>query len=190
MRGSRMRSTGSWRSPSSALAKLGASYGDVTGIQGLGIDTSNMGGNVYAYSADGDTYTIGTEKGQSFIASAAPGQTMTGGDGSVWTKNADGSVTISKGGKVYTIAAAQAAAPAYYYNPTTDNENEKKDNSKTITSASQLGSRARYVYNTVMSNIAAGASANSMMQFVLDEIDGGQITDESEKDFLLSVFGY
>ena len=173
-----------------ALAKLGASYGDVTGIQGLGIDTSNMGGNVYAYSPDGDTYTIGTEKGRSFIASAAPGQTMTGGDGSVWTKNADGSVTISKGGKVYTIAAAQAAAPAYYYSPTANDEDKKKDSTKTITDASQLGSRARYVYNTVMSNIAAGASANSMMQFVLDEIDGGQITDENEKDFLLSVFGY
>lgn len=54
-------------------------------------------------SADGKTYDIGSEKGQSFVNSAAAGTTMTGGDGSTWTKNSDGSTTISKNGTTYTV---------------------------------------------------------------------------------------
>ena len=54
-------------------------------------------------SSDGKTYNIGSEKGQSFISSAAAGTTMTGGDGSTWTKNKDGSTTISKNGTTYTV---------------------------------------------------------------------------------------
>ena len=37
---------------------------------------------------------------------------MTGGDGSVWTKQADGSVTITRGGLTWTLAAP--AAPVRY----------------------------------------------------------------------------
>lgn len=93
-----------------ALAKLGASVGDNSGLSGLGIDTSNAGGIIYGYAADGTAYNIGSEKGKYFIENAGPGQTMTGGDGSTWTKNADGSVTIVQNGKTYTVAAPQTAA--------------------------------------------------------------------------------
>lgn len=64
---------------------------------------------IYAYG-DGDPYEIGSGKGQYFVLNAAPGATMTGGDGSVWTKNPDGSVTITRGGQTWTIAAP---APTY-----------------------------------------------------------------------------
>lgn len=55
-----------------------------------------------ATSPDGMTYSIGSEKGINFLTNAAAGETMTGGDGSQWTKNADGSVTITKNGRTYT----------------------------------------------------------------------------------------
>ena len=154
-----------------ALAKLGASYGDVTGIQGLGIDTSNMGGNVYAYSADGDTYTIGTEKGQSFIASAAPGQTMTGGDGSTWTKWDDGSVTISKGGKVYTISAAQAAAP------TSGGGSGKK--------ASDASAR----YSDIRKNALAYDTLEQAEAYLNRMVDAGYITPDEASDIYLVDLG-
>ncbi len=95
-----------------SMAEMGAKYGDYSGLQGFGIDTSNLGGIVYAYAADGSTYNIGSAKGQYFIANAAPGQTMQGGDGSMWTKNADGGVTITKNGKTYTISAQQMMVEA------------------------------------------------------------------------------
>ena len=53
---------------------------------------------------NGSTYNIGSEKGQNFVNNAAVGATMTGGDGSTWTKNSDGTTTISKGGSTWTVA--------------------------------------------------------------------------------------
>ncbi|HAU87631.1 MAG TPA: hypothetical protein DCW90_19710, partial [Lachnospiraceae bacterium] len=51
-------------------------------------------------------YTIGSDKGKSFVNSAPTGSTMTGGDGSKWTKNSDGSTTIkTKDGTTHTVAA-------------------------------------------------------------------------------------
>lgn len=61
---------------------------------------------VYGYSADGGTYGIGSAAGLYFVNNAQPGATMTGEDKSTWVKNADGSVTISKGGKTYTVGGA------------------------------------------------------------------------------------
>jgi len=66
-----------------------------------------------ATSPDGMTYSIGSEKGINFLTNAAAGETMTGGDGSQWTKNADGSVTITKNGRTYTYGGGQQA-----YTPT------------------------------------------------------------------------
>ena len=72
--------------------------------------TGEVGPTVYAYSADGGApYEIGSARGRSFVASAAPGQLMTGGDGSVWVKNADGSVTVTKNGGAWTVPAPAAA---------------------------------------------------------------------------------
>lgn len=59
---------------------------------------------IYGLSASGDRYDIKSEKGQDFIKNAKPGDKMTGGDGSTWVKNRDGSVTITdKWGRVFTV---------------------------------------------------------------------------------------
>ena len=93
-----------------ALAQLGAKFGDYSGLAELGIDTGDYGDKLYAFGADGGSYTIGSAKGQYFLSSARPGQTMTGADGSLWVKNEDGSVTITTAdGKTYTIGGTGGA---------------------------------------------------------------------------------
>ena len=59
-------------------------------------------------SGSGGSYTIGSDKGKNFISSAAAGSTMTGGDGSTWRKNNDGTTTITKGGQTWTHGAASS----------------------------------------------------------------------------------
>lgn len=54
-------------------------------------------------SSSGGTYTIESSKGLNFVNNAKSGETMTGGDGSTWTKNKDGSTTIKKNGTTYTV---------------------------------------------------------------------------------------
>ena len=62
----------------------------------------------YTASGSGGSYTIGSDKGKNFISSAAAGSTMTGGDGSTWRKNNDGTTTISKGGQRWTYGTASS----------------------------------------------------------------------------------
>lgn len=59
--------------------------------------------NITGTSSNGGTYNIGSDKGKNFISGASAGSTMTGGDGSTWTKNKDGSTTINQGGRIYTV---------------------------------------------------------------------------------------
>lgn len=79
-------------------------------INGIGTGTG-MGSLIgtdekyYGESASGELYPIGTDKGKDFIENAPVGSTMTGGDGSQWTKLADGSTMITKKGKVYYVPA-------------------------------------------------------------------------------------
>ena len=59
---------------------------------------------LYGLSSNGSKYEIGSDKGIDFVNNAPAGSTMTGGDGSTWTKNADGTVTIvDKDGVSYTV---------------------------------------------------------------------------------------
>lgn len=79
-------------------------------INGIGTGTG-MGSLIgtdekyYGESASGELYPVGTDKGKDFIENAPVGSTMTGGDGSQWTKLADGSTMITKKGKVYYVPA-------------------------------------------------------------------------------------
>lgn len=75
-----------------------------------GVDPNAAGsGNIYTAhtkngqvnSAGGTTYQISSSTGTGFIENALPGDTLVGGDGSYWTKNADGSVTIEQNGVTY-----------------------------------------------------------------------------------------
>lgn len=56
------------------------------------------------YAQDGTAYNITSARGLEFVNGAKPGETMVGGDGSRWTKNQDGSVTIVQGNKTFTVA--------------------------------------------------------------------------------------
>lgn len=78
--------------------------GDISGVAQRASSNRSGSGSSGSYTASGSggSYTIGSDKGKNFISSAAAGSTMTGGDGSTWRKNSDGTTTISKGGQTWT----------------------------------------------------------------------------------------
>lgn len=76
------------------------------GSGGSGGSGSGMkySGTVYAYAQDGSRYTISSQRGLDFLNYEAAGARMTGGDGTSWLKNYDGTTSITKkDGKVYTV---------------------------------------------------------------------------------------
>ena len=81
-----------------AKASGGSSSGGSSGSSGSSGSLSASGKN--------GSYSIGSAKGKNFVSSAAAGSTMTGGDGSVWKKNNDGTTTITKGGQTFTYGGA------------------------------------------------------------------------------------
>lgn len=89
-------------------AQQAAKYGDYSGLEGMGIDTSSANPKEVAYAADGSMYKFNTQDALYFVKNApnsTPGNptTMTGSDGSTWKKDEYGNVTITtKNGKVFT----------------------------------------------------------------------------------------
>ena len=83
-------------------AELFKQFGfDVSQLSAAVNDTAKK---MYGISKNGDKYEIGSDKGLDFINNKPAGSTMTGGDGSTWTKNADGTVTIvDKDGVTYMV---------------------------------------------------------------------------------------
>lgn len=51
-------------------------------------------------------YTVGSQRGIDFINNAPAGHSIVGGDGSTWTKNADGTTSISRGSDSWTVGSA------------------------------------------------------------------------------------
>ena len=80
------------------LGRVTTATGDISGVRGGG--TSSSGG--------GGSYTVGSGRGQSFLNEAPAGSTMTGADGSRWTKNSDGSTTITRGGETYHVPSGSS----------------------------------------------------------------------------------
>lgn len=59
------------------------------------------------YSNSGASeYTVGSQRGIDFINDAPSGSSIVGGDGSTWTKNADGTTSISRGSDSWTVGSA------------------------------------------------------------------------------------
>lgn len=83
-------------------AELFKQFGfDVSQLSAAVNDTAKK---MYGISKNGDKYEIGSDKGLDFINNKPAGSTMAGGDGSTWTKNEDGTVTIvDKDGVTYTV---------------------------------------------------------------------------------------
>lgn len=78
--------------------------GDSSGGSGGSGSGLKYSGTVYAYARDGSRYTISSKKGLDFLNYEAAGARMTGGDGTSWLKNYDGTTSITKkDGKVYTV---------------------------------------------------------------------------------------
>lgn len=77
-------------------------------IGGNGAPTANPNGVSYiAYDADGNPYYIGSDRGMEFLNGAQNGSSITGADGSTWTKDANGNVVIvDVNGRTYTIPGA------------------------------------------------------------------------------------
>lgn len=85
----------------------GSSSGSSSGSSGSsGSSSSGSSGASMAATGKGGSYSIGSDKGKNFVSSAAAGSTMKGSDGSTWTKNSDGTTTISKGGQTFTYGGA------------------------------------------------------------------------------------
>lgn len=82
-------------------------YDDPPGAGGSVGDSGSgqkYSGTVYGYASDGSRYTISSERGIRFLNTALAGETLSGGDGSHWVKNANGTTTITKrDGKRYTV---------------------------------------------------------------------------------------
>lgn len=82
-------------------APPGGDFSGGSGGSGSGLKYS---GTVYAYAQDGSRYTISSQRGLDFLNYEAAGARMTGGDGTSWLKNYDGTTSITKkDGKVYTV---------------------------------------------------------------------------------------
>lgn len=85
----------------------GSSSGSSSGSSGSsGSSSSGSSGASMAATGKGGSYAIGSDKGKDFVNSAAAGSTMKGSDGSTWTKNSDGTTTISKGGQTFTYGGS------------------------------------------------------------------------------------
>ena len=90
-------------------AQQAAKYGDYSGLEGMGIDTSSANPKEVAYASDGSMYKFNTPDAQYFVKNAPTGATMTGSDGSTWRKDEYGGITITtKNGKVFTYSNSVA----------------------------------------------------------------------------------
>ncbi len=103
------RARGDWKAMEEAnknaneargLGRVTTATGDIAGVRGGGTSSGGGGG--------GGSYTVGSGRGQSFLNEAPAGSTMTGADGSRWTKNNDGSTTITRGGETYHVPSGSS----------------------------------------------------------------------------------
>ena len=98
-----------WKNATPELKKIIQENAEL--FKQFGFDVSELSDAVketakklYGLSSSGSKYEIGSDKGIDFVNNATAGSTMTGGDGSTWTKNPDGTVTIvDKDGVSYTV---------------------------------------------------------------------------------------
>ena len=104
-----------WKNATPELKKIIQENAEL--FKQFGFDVSELSDAVketakklYGISSSGSKYEIGSERGLDFIYNMPAGSEMTGGDGSKWTKNADGTVTIvDKDGVSYTVNPNQTS---------------------------------------------------------------------------------
>jgi len=102
-------------------ANIGSAQANGANAGSAQANGANVSTPITAKSADGAyAYTIGSEAGKEFINGAQNGSTINGADGSTWSKDANGNVTITdKYGVTYNVKGTSVAtknddANAYY----------------------------------------------------------------------------
>ena len=95
-------------------AKMLASLGDYSALDAYYGGNGALGNAyadanaIYAFADDGgEPYKIGSTLGQNYLNSLMPGQSVTGGDGSVWSMDDLGNITITKDGKTWSIKSGK-----------------------------------------------------------------------------------
>lgn len=158
----------------------GGSSGGGGGTRPSGGGTSGGGGGssggVYtASSSGGGTYTIGSETGKNFIENEPVGSTMKGSDGSIWTKNSDGSTTISKNGQTYKVYDTGGVLEGLGGIKATDKDEVVFD--PDLSSKMLSPQKSREFLNTAnaLTKILDNSSAlNSMLTRFADVVGGGK----------------
>lgn len=110
-----MAKTNIWGAIGGALAtglknSIAASKNNGSSSSGSASSSKPSSSGGYKASGSGGSYNIGSDKGKNFVSGAAAGSTMTGGDGSVWKKNNDGTTTITKGGQTWTYGSSHGGS--------------------------------------------------------------------------------
>lgn len=143
----------------------GSSSGSSSGSSGSSVSSSSgSSGASMSATGKGGSYAIGSDKGKNFVSSAAAGSTMKGSDGSTWTKNNDGTTTISKGGQTFTYGGASGtggSSSGGTYTPLgTYNDQTIKDTS-VEDSAQMAAIKKRYAEAQARGDTAAMKSAHA-----------------------------
>lgn len=153
-----------WKNATPELKKIIQENAEL--FKQFGFDVSELSDAVketakklYGLSSNGSKYEIGSDKGIDFVNNAPAGSTMTGGDGSTWTKNPDGTVTIvDKDGVSYTVNPNQTTGDT-----TGDTTNGGKRYSGVVYAEPDDGQGERYKISSAsgldfLNNKPAGAS--------------------------------
>lgn len=129
------------------LGRVTTATGDIAGVKGGGTSSGGGGG--------GGSYTVGSGRGQSFLNEAPAGSTMTGADGSRWTKNNDGSTTITKGGETYHVPAGSSTGKK-----TSGGSSSSSRGSSSKSSSSSGGSALKNAISNALSKVIGKKKAH------------------------------
>lgn len=147
----------------------GSSSSSSSGSSGSsGSSSSGSSGASMAATGKGGSYSIGSDKGKNFVSSAAAGSTMTGSDGSTWTKNSDGTTTISKGGQTFTYGGASGtggsgggSSSGGAYTPLGSHNDQTIKDTSVEDSAQMAAIKKRYAEAQARGDTAAMKSAHA-----------------------------
>lgn len=146
----------------------GSSSGSSSGSSGSsGSSSSGSSGASMVATGKGGSYSIGSDKGKNFVSSAAAGSTMTGSDGSTWTKNSDGTTTISKGGQTFTYGGSGGSSSgggssgSGTYTPLGSHNDQTIKDTSVEDSAQMAAIKKRYAEAQARGDAAAMKSAHA-----------------------------
>jgi len=172
-----------------ALAQLGYNVGDNAYLEALGITPNNEALLAASLAAAGRTAPIGSGgsggTGGSTGYTGSPTEEPTLSNAVTSFRNGDRSDAVIEQLLAEGWTQKQIEDAGY-----TGNYFNKPSG---ITSPSELGSRAQYVYNTALGEMVNGGRSENAQAFASAELDkglkNGSIT-EAEADYILRMFGY